>query len=256
MSRSLLEFIDQVVLSELAPEADEDEVFGQWLDPEKRNLGVKEPNTPEENNAIQALRSFMSWTNNPALLSANGGKYAKMFLDLMKNHKYEPVLNPDTSFVYRGLDFGETGKWVDFFANHKVDYFSAYDVHGNEVDVQGKSFLEVLQSGGYSEIEGTMSPFVLQPIGGALVQSWSDSVDVACGFANQMGRGGVVLRANTEENNFFGTPGEIARLAGASPGERETISVGTVQVSMGMFVISRKFINEVDFIGKIEELER
>lgn len=254
--RLLQEFIDQVVLSELAPEADEDEVFGKWLDPKQRKLGVDEPNTPEEDGAVQALRSFMGYTNNPSRLSADNGKYAKMFLDLMKRHKYAPVLDPDASLVYRGLNFEHTGQYVDFFSTHPVLYFTAYDASGAELDMQGKPLVEVLQTGNYDSIEGALSPFTLHPKGKTLVQSWSESLEIACGFANPMGRGGVVVRATVEENNFFGKPGELAVLSGASTAEQETISVGPVKVAAGMFYITKRFVDEIAFGERIQELER
>jgi hypothetical protein len=252
----LEKFINQVILEELEPEADEDDVFGKWLEPEKRSLPVKEPNTPEENNAIKALHSFMGYSNDPSRLSANDGKYANMFLDLMKKHKYQPVLDPDTSMVYRGLGFDKVDQFMNFIATHGVTSFTTYDIVGNELDTEGKSFPQVVQTQPFMTIEGTLGPFVLNPAKGSLVQSWSEVVDIACGFANQTGNGGIVLRAITEENDFFGTPGELAVAAKTNPSERETISVGPVKVAMGMFVYSRKFVDEVTFIEKIQELER
>lgn len=254
MSDTLLEFIEQVVLEELAPEADEDEVFGQWLDPDKRRLSVKEPNTPEETAAISALTSFMSWRNDPSKLSANNGKYAKMFLDLMQKHQYSPVLDPDVGFVYRGLYFEDKGKYIDFFSTHTPKGFTVYDANNTVIDHGTQTIFDVIQNVPYHRIEGYLGQFNLNPQGNALVQSWSEDISIACGFANPWGSGGVVLRANTDENNFFGKPGEIGKLANA-PDEKETISVGTVKVAFGMFVISSKFIDEIDFQKRIEALE-
>lgn len=256
MAVSILEFIEQVVISELAPEAEEDEIFGQWLDPKQRKLGVTEPNTPEEDGAVQALRSFMGFANNPSRLSANNGHYAKMFLDLMKRHKYAPVLDPDVSYVYRGLNFEDTGPYVDFFSTHPVESFTLYDVNDKEIDIQGRTLMQCLQEKNYHMIEGRLAPFSLKPKPNTLVQSWSEELSIACGFANPMGRGGVVLKANVESNNFFGKPGELGNLAGSGNPELETISVGPVQTMGGMFVISAVFIDEVWFQDAIQDLER
>lgn len=223
---------------EIAPEAQETEPFGQWLAPNERVLGADEDDTPEEQDTIDALKTFMGTHNDPSWLSADNGKIANELYGLLKKHQYLPVLNPGVSVAYRGLYFHDKNHFMEImklYGSKVKNLVLSVDRYTPPTPITVDKLPEVLKTNDFHLITGTIAPFQLQTRPDALVQSWTASKEVAVDFSNRKGEGGMVIRATISKNKFFGKPGEIGKIGGYEE-EMETISVGPINTDGAIFV--------------------
>ncbi len=241
MSSTLQKLIEAIIKEAIAPEATPpSNPFGNWLAPQDRSLDVEEEDTPEEVEMIDALRTFMGKENDPSKLSANGGEKAKELVGLMKKHQYAPVLNPGGGMAYRGLSFTDANSFLSvikqYGGNVKTLQILVED-GGTPATITVEQLQQYLVKQEFFVVYGSIGPFAMQPAGsGKLVQSWTADLNVAASdFVNKNSVGGTLVVANTTKNMFFGRPGEIGKIGGF-PEEKETISVGAVNVEGAKFV--------------------
>ena len=236
-------FLKKEVRAEAQPPNDP---LGKWFAPTERSLPVYEPDTELERELIKAIGSFTGYSNDPTLLSANGGKLANILIDITEKHEYSPILDPGNIEVFRGIAFKEKKHFLELMNYYSEYIVSAQFINNNDVrsltakdipDMIEKIWGSIVSDNYHARITGKLSSFVILPPENRLVQSWSSDKDVAASFANRFCRGGLIFKARTSKNMFFGKPGEIGKLGDPElASENETISVGPVNVDKAAFV--------------------
>lgn len=238
--------LEQLTLREQAPEATTpNNVFGNWLAPDMRKLGVTEPDTDEEEKTIDALDDFFS-ANDPAKLKAEGGKIPNELIALMRKHQYSPVLDPGTAPVYRGLSFDNIEQFkavIQPYLAHIQSCFLLQEENSQPQPIKPAQ-LQTITDTIYA-VYGVIGPSPLSPKENRFVQSWtSEQNPTAMDFANRGMQGGMMIQSNVQKNNFFGKPGEIGKLGGFT-NEMETVSVGTVTTDGAKFIYGPSIYGDV-----------
>ena len=182
------------------PEAETD-VFGKYaFDTDREDVPEeeKEPHTRDELMALIALKSYMT-TNRKSGLD----KVAPQLVDLTKQGKYAPVLDPSgVSFVYRILT---------------LDTDDASKLLGVEISNENST--------------GKVGPGVLTPNKGS-VSGWTSDIQLVHDFHGATAAQDVVLlfKASVKGNTFFGKPVALAMAVDPDMAhESETIAVGPVK---------------------------
>jgi hypothetical protein len=242
----LSEFINQIILEEVAPEADMPNApFGKWFAPGQRNIATSEEDTPAEQQVITALRKFMGSNNDPSMLSANNGILANALYVLMKKHQYSPILDPGVPVAYRGISFkneAHFSKILNMYAGSIASIHAVLTYKGPLTPINQQQVEQLIQSGSYEYFVVSLGPFSLQPQANTLVQSWTSNKTVTDNFISKEGYGGMLIRASTTKNKFFGKPGEIGKIGGFAE-EMETISVGSVTTDGAVMVFSQTHVD-------------
>lgn len=194
------------------PEFGDGAIFGKYLFDDPRTdipKAEKEKMTPLEDDILKTVGTYIN-QNSPLGLS----KRAEVLLGLVNKGYYSPILDPGTASVYRLLMFSGPGSKEEISAILGSTY--------------GKT--------------GALGPGVLTPTYGK-IQGWSTGIDYIKKFLTfkQTGRDDcmIVFKANPQDNNFFGKPGQLAAVAGDDERyvkEMETISYGSVSYTEARYV--------------------
>lgn len=210
MMKTLKEFY-QFALAEakkMEGEAPRDSEFGKFAFAPTRNdtPTPKEPNTPSEEQAKQAIATYLTTNKKTAL----DGQAAKL-LDLHQQGYYSKILDPGSyPEAYRFLRFGQ--KELVAITGINPANIRAY---------------------------GTLGPGILNPQG-SIVSGWTVSTKLFTkhGF-DGYGDGEIIaiFVAPIEGNKFFGNPGVLSKAVGEPhyATEMETIAVGPVNYSKCSF---------------------
>lgn len=181
----------------------ETDIFGKYaFDTDREDVPEeeKEPHTRDELMALIALRSYMT-TNRKSGLD----KVAPQLVDLAKQGKYSPVLDPSgVSFVYRILSLSKE---------------DASKLLGVEISHEAPS--------------GKVGAGVLSPTKGS-ISGWTSDIHLVEDFhgaTDQDDKNTLLLfKAPIKGNTFFGKPAALAMAVDPDMAhESETIAVGPVK---------------------------
>lgn len=206
-------------LPEPEPEAEASDIYGRYLFPRERGLSVREPNTFREEELYDALGSYFANNQKGPL-----AKHAETILKLIKDGKYESILAPPDTLVYRGIKMQKSK--LDAVMR-KYGYPPIKMV--KNVTVQTK-----LTPPTAVDIPGKLKPV------GSPIQGWTTSMHVAMGFAGDTYIRTAkedpkfpvifVARTNAEGNRFFGGEHLTYAVDRSMIEEQEVISYGTVEI--------------------------
>lgn len=222
------------------PEADPDAIYGQYLFAPKRKdiTGSVEKNTTAEDDLYHALYSWYDGSKSQMR------KMAPVIKREIDKGNYENILQPDGGGIaYRlisGLDAAETSKILG------IPESKVIDSNGNPVLVGG----------------GTLNPTDWSPL-----QSWTTSLDVdhiknllKTTDQNELPRRSValLLSAFIDDSDFIINPDSIDNIDSLphyAYKEKETISIGSVEVSKVVFVYNPN-LHPIDMYKVIEDMIR
>lgn len=208
--------IDDQIYSK--PEADKDDIFGQYLfAPERTDVPMPpEENTEEEEKLFVAIQDMFGDKGD-----ANLRKFSKKILELLANNKYAALLSPGDRKAYRGIKIT------------KKELLDLIEPYGEEIK--------------YNEYVTMNLPDKLDPLKGNLLQSWTVDLDQAAKFASYDRPGGRVVavifvaRTDAEGNNFFGAPKTLASVVYPEyEEEAEVISVGSIEYDGFAYFVSKE----------------
>lgn len=207
------EFVDKEVRKEvnrLLKEEPEDpkSPFGKYafdLNRDDVPKDQKEPNTRIENQALDALEDYIGLNAKQKLTTM-----APLLLNMVKQGKYKPILDPGSRSVYRVMQVPQ------LVANKLL-----------------RMELGPNNSSGYA------GPGVLQPYGGK-ISGWTSNPELIRDFSG-IGEGNAMILfvAGTRNNNFFGNPGHLAVAAGEEEfaQEMEVIGLGPIRFGGAAYVL-------------------
>lgn len=202
ISETLKNFVDEEPEDPKSP-------FGKYaFDTYRKDIpnNEKEKDTPIEKKAWDAVERYIGNNEKAAL-----NNMAPLLLNLVKQGKYKPILDPGRRPVYRLLQLPKE---------------LAEKVLRIQITPEQPS--------------GTAESGVLMPTGGGKVSGWMADPSIIREFPG-LGSGNVMILfvAGTNGNNFFGAPGKLATAVNAPEYEyeMEVIGLGPIRYTYAAYVM-------------------